>query len=333
LSPTLKRLLAFLSDGQFHSGEQLGKALGLTRSAIWKLTKQLTEWDLKIESITNKGYCLPGGVSLLEKAKILPYLTLKQQDALELEVLDSIPSTNDYLLNLTISPHMLSKKVFACLAEKQTQGKGRRGRNWVSPFAKNIYLSLLWYFPQDPSELSGLSLAVAISIVETLKVFGVSQLGIKWPNDILCNNQKLAGILVEIKGEAHDACKAVIGIGLNVRMTNVDEDTINQPWTDLQTLTGKIINRNELAGLLLNKTINTLQRFQEQGLKAFLKQWQDFDLTFKKPVSILSATDSYQGLGYGINEHGHFLLELKPNLIKSFPSGEVTLRFALPKYN
>jgi BirA family biotin operon repressor/biotin-[acetyl-CoA-carboxylase] ligase len=328
LTPTLKKLLLILSDGQFHSGEQLGKTLGLTRSAVWKLTKKLLEWDLEIESISNKGYRIPGGVSLLDKEKILSYLTKKQKSELaQFDLLDTVPSTNDYLFNLPASSKR-RKKAFVCLAEKQTQGKGRHGRAWASPFAQNIYLSLLWHFPKDPGELSGLSLAIAISVIETLYAFGITQkLGIKWPNDILYNNQKLAGILIELSGEAHDTCKAVIGIGLNVHMTNKHQKAITQPWTDLQTLTNKAINRNELTGLLLNKTLSALRLFQEQGLKAFFKQWRALDLAFKKPVSIINATTSYQGVGKGINEQGYFLLALKPGLIKSFPSGDLSLRF------
>ncbi len=329
MTETLKKLLILLSDGHFHSGEQLGKTLGLTRSAVWKLTNQLLVWDLEIESTTNKGYRIPGGVSLLDKEKILCYVAKEQQNELEqLDILESVASTNDYLLNRGSTGYQKPKKALVCLAEKQTQGKGRRGRTWISPFAKNIYLSLLWHFPQDPGELTGLSLAIAIAVIETLKIYGITRnLGIKWPNDILCENQKLAGILIELSGEANDSCNAVIGIGLNVQMPYTKTQDITQPWTDVQTLMNKTINRNELAGLLLNEAIKSLRSFKNHGLKAFVNQWQTFDLTFGKSISITSSTASYQGIGQGINPQGHFLLEIKPGLVKSFASGEVSLRF------
>lgn len=334
MTQTLKTLIQILSDGEFHSGERLGKQLSLTRSAIWKLIKQLACWDLEIESVTNKGYCIPGGLTLLETAKISSFIKKSQKSQLEqIEIFDSLPSTNDYLLNVksTNASPEAPKKNRACFAEKQTQGKSRRGRAWVSPFAKNIYLSLLWHFEKDPSELSGLSLAIAIATVETLHAFGIAQnLGIKWPNDVLWKNHKLAGILIELSGEANDVCNAVIGVGLNVNMPNsaLYDRNISQPWTDLQRLSDQKIDRNKLAGMLLNNLIATASLFQKRGLSAFLSQWQKLDLTFNKAVTIITNTMELQGIGRGINEHGHFLLETKLGQIKHFASGEVSLRLS-----
>ncbi|HXH54402.1 MAG TPA: bifunctional biotin--[acetyl-CoA-carboxylase] ligase/biotin operon repressor BirA [Gammaproteobacteria bacterium] len=334
MTQNLKTLIQILSDGEFHSGERLGKRLLLTRSAIWKLIKQLADWDLEIESVTNKGYCIPDGLTLLETAKISGFIKKAQQNQVkQIELFDSLPSTNDYLLNLksaTAIPEV-SKQNRACFAEKQTQGKSRRGRAWVSPFAKNIYLSLLWHFEKDPSELSGLSLAIAIATVETLQAFGITKnLGIKWPNDVLCKNHKLAGILIELSGEANDVCSAVIGVGLNVNMPNsaLYDRNISQPWTDLQRVTDQKIDRNKLAGMLLNNLIATASLFQKQGLMAFFPQWQKLDLTFNKSVTIITNTTKLQGIGRGINEYGYFLLEIKPGVIKQFASGEVSLRLS-----
>ncbi len=334
MTQTLKTLIQILSDGEFHSGEHLGKQLSLTRSAIWKLIKQLKDWDLEIESVTNKGYCIAGGLTLLETARLSSFIKKTQQKELRcIEIFDSLPSTNDYLLTLksTKTDLITHKQNRACFAEKQTQGKGRRGRTWVSPFAKNIYLSLLWYFAKDPSELSGLSLVIAIATIETLQTFGIANdLGIKWPNDVLWKNYKLAGILIELSGEVNDTCSAVIGIGLNVKMSNTTlyNRNISQPWMDLERITKKTIDRNQLAGMLLNNLIKAILRFQQEGLKAFLAKWQTLDLTFNKPVVIITNTTALSGIGRGINEHGHFLLEIKPSQIKHFASGEVSLRLA-----
>lgn len=324
MTETLKKLISLLSDGQFHSGERLGEQLSLTRSAIWKHIKQLAAWDLEIESITNKGYRIPGGLALLDTDKILPFVEKSQAFTLEhIEIFDSLPSTNDYLLNLK------SRQNQACFAEKQTLGKGRRGRTWVSPFAQNIYLSLLWHFEKDLSELSSLSIAIAVAVIDTLQQLGITQkLSIKWPNDVLCANHKLAGILVELSGTTNDICSAVIGVGLNVHMSNtaLNNQNITQPWTSLQNLTDQKIDRNKLAGLLLNNLIATAYLFQKHGLTAFLAKWKACDLTFGKPVTIITHTTEFQGIGRGINEHGHFLLETGPNVIKNFASGEVSLQ-------
>ena len=324
MTKTLKKLFDALIDGNFHSGEQLGKALGLTRSAIWKHIKQLNDWDLEIESITNKGYRIKEVPTLLKKEKILSFIQAEQQAQLaDIEIFDTVPSTNDYLLN-TLPER--SKKNYACFSERQTKGKGRHGRLWVSPFGKNIYLSLLWHFSQDASTLSGLSLAIAIAIVETLRAYGITQnLGIKWPNDVLCENQKLAGILIELRGEANGACSAVIGVGLNVHMTSSHLTEITQAWTSIQDLSKDPVDRNQLAGSLLNALVKALTEFQREGLKAFIEKWQTLDLSFNKPVSVITANTSIQGIGRGINEDGFFNLETDSG-IKHFSSGEISMR-------
>lgn len=323
LPDTLKKLLFLLCDGNFHSGAQLGEALGLTRSAIWKLVKKMSDFGLTIEAITNKGYRIPGGVSLLEKNKVLSFVETHHQRSLEaLEIFDSISSTNDYLLQ--IRPPINT----ACFAETQTAGRGRRGRSWISPFAKNIYLSLLWTFPSDPSVLTGLSLAIAVSLVETLRTFGiVKNLGIKWPNDILSDHQKLAGILVEIAGEAQSNCHAVIGIGVNVDMgSHPKADHIGQTWTDLRTLYEAPIDRNQIAGLLLNDLIKNVEVYQTLGFSAFIERWQQLDLTENKPVSIITPTHTITGIGRGIHKNGQFMIENESGVIQYFSSGEVSLR-------
>lgn len=325
MTTTLKKLITLLRDGEFHSGEQLGKSLGLTRSGIWKLIQQFPAWDIFVESITNKGYRIPQGLTLLEKEKILPFLThhpLPQK--IDIQIFDTLPSTNDYLLNIAKEK---TDKCVICLAEKQTSGKGRRGRTWTSPFAKNIYLSILWHFPKDACELSGLSLAISLAVVETLKIYGIKHpVGLKWPNDVLWNNQKLAGILVELSGETHSICSSVIGVGLNVNMSNTKGEPIPAEWADVQMLSDNPVNRNELTGVLLNELIKTLTVFQNQGFSAFIEKWKSFDLVAGKQVSVLTPTAVFQGIGRGIDERGLFLLEDETGALKSFSSGEVSVR-------
>lgn len=326
MTETLKKLIEILQDGKFHSGEQIGKSLNITRSAIWKLMKQLSTRGLEIESVTNKGYRMSEPLILLEKEKILSLLSQKSIAQLdELDVLESIPSTNDYLLDPS---KVKSKKTIACLAECQTRGKGRRGRTWVSPFAKNIYLSLLWHFKEDPSALAGLSLAIAISIIEALEMYGITQtLGVKWPNDLYCNDHKLAGILIELSGEVYDTCSAVIGLGLNVYMPKTYQDGISQPFTHLQALSTEKIDRNKIASLLLHGLIQTILVFEREGFEPFRKRWSKYDLTLGKPVSVITAGHTFEGIGRGIDQNGLFLLEDKTGTIKSFSSAEVSIRF------
>lgn len=324
LNETLKSLICTLRDGEFHSGEQLGKALGLTRSAIWKHTKQIKALDIDIESITNKGYRIPGGLDLLEEEKLVTHIEKNQQDNLnQIKLFLTLPSTNDYLLNISNSE---LGKCIACFAEQQTKGKGRRGRLWISPFAKNIALSVLWHFPQDASELSGLSLAVAIAVVKALKAFGITkQLSLKWPNDILWKDQKLVGILVELACEVHNICKTVIGIGINVDLPFTSHADITQPWTDIHQITQQTIDRNALGGTLLNELIKALMLFQKEGLAPFIPLWQSLDCTYGQTVMLITPAGRLQGIGRGINAQGHFLLENSLGEIKNYSSGETSL--------
>lgn len=324
MSETLKTLIGILSDGEFHSGADLGLSLTLTRSAIWKHLKHFKTLGIPVESITGKGYRIPNGLSLLKQDIIWDKLSSFSQEHLNtLEIWDALPSTNDYLLTLKEK----SNQTQVCLAERQTHGKGRRGRSWVSPFGQNIYLSLLWQFSRDVSDLSGLSLAVAIAVVQALQSYGIQDdLGLKWPNDVLWKNQKLAGILIELQGETHHTCNAVIGVGLNVNMASQYRDQITQPWTDIQTILGKRGDRNHITACLINALLKSLELFQAQGLSPFLDAWKALDLAQDQPVSIVTPQSTILGIGRGVTQQGHFLLEDPNGTLKTFSNGEVSLR-------
>lgn len=319
-------LIQQLSDGEFHSGEALGNALGLTRAAIWKLIKSLNEWGIDIESSTNKGYRIPDGLELLDKKKIIKYLEPKSRDMLQkLEVFDSLPSTNDYLLQTIKDKN--STMVHACFAEKQTAGKGRRGRTWHSPFGTNIYMSLLWQFEKDLSQLAGLSLVIAIAVINALHQYGIKDgLGLKWPNDILWQNKKLCGILIETRGEVTEILNTVIGIGLNVRMSNMLKEKIDQPWIDIRQISTDKIQRNQLGGLILNNLLQVIAQFEKQGMAPFISQWQQYDITFGKKVVIHTVSEKLSGIARGINQSGCIILEDSQGKMHHFSIGEVSLR-------
>lgn len=264
--------------------------------------------------------------SLLDKSKIHSHLSTSNQ-GLTIELWDSLPSTNDYLMQQQFTE--LSAR--CCLAEQQTQGKGRRGRRWVSPFARNIYLSLLWPFSSTIKTLSMVSLITAIAVVRSLESLNLpTGLGLKWPNDVLWKSKKLAGILIESMDERRGTRPTVIGIGLNVEMPVQVGQQINQAWTDLSTITGKTgLDRNEIAGRLLNELMQNLRLFQDQGFAPFKEAWQALDLTLNKSISIITPTQILQGKGCGINEQGHLLLELEAGEIRAFSSGEVSVSLDL----
>ncbi|MBQ0325986.1 bifunctional biotin--[acetyl-CoA-carboxylase] ligase/biotin operon repressor BirA, partial [Providencia rettgeri] len=203
------QLIDILADAQIHSGEQLGDKLGMTRAAINKHIKTLRSWGLNIETVTGKGYKLPHQINLLNRAVI------KQQISdVNIIVEPVINSTNQYMLERIPS----LKSGDTCLAEYQSAGRGRRGRQWVSPFGCNLYLSMYWKLDQGPAAAIGLSLVVGIVIAETLNKISQEKVKVKWPNDLYMNDKKLAGILVELTGKTGDAAHIIIGIGINIGM-------------------------------------------------------------------------------------------------------------------
>lgn len=326
---TAHQLLTLLSDGGFHSGEDLGKTLKMTRSAIWKGIKQLESSDIIVESLSGKGYCIPNGLDLLEEAKIRNYLDANASKAIdEFVLLGSTESTNDFLLSQidTTQP-----KTIACFAEQQTKGKGRRGRSWVSPFGNNIYHSLLWNFDKDPSELMGLSLAIAVASVRALNQYGIEDgLELKWPNDIFWKSHKLAGILIELIGQPHEGCEVVIGIGINTRLSEEQIDALNRPITSIEKITQEAANRNQLAGLLLNALVASLQEFEKHGLASFLKEWGALDMLRGKTLNLQTAKHSITGIMQGISEKGALLLLDKNGKVQPYLSGETTLEQKSP---
>jgi len=319
----LRGLLHCLSDEQFHSGETLGHTLGLSRSGVWKLIQQCRHLDIAIQSVTNKGYRLKHPLVLLNKEKISDARFPLQAHLSDIEIFDTLTSTNDYLLDKA-KTHPSGH--WACLAEHQSKGKGRRGRTWISPYAKNLYLSVLWRFSMDPGELGGLSLVTALALIKTLEPYGVTDIGIKWPNDILWQFKKLAGILIEISAEAHTVSNTVIGIGININMPPSMDKYISQPWISLEHIAKHYIDRNALTASLLNQLIESFLRFEAQGLSAFTQDWQRYDLTKNRTLTLITPSSVLEGKGLGINEKGHLLVQLQNNQVKPFVCGEVSIQ-------
>lgn len=321
-----REILKILTDGQFHSGEELGQKFNITRSAVWKIIKQLCTLDIEIISVKAKGYQIPNGLELFNKTFITKNLTKTSKEKIaNLEIFESINSTNQYLLDKAKNG---GKSGSICLAEHQTAGRGRRGRQWHSPFGSNLYCSLLWHFPRDPAEISGLSLAIAIAIIRTLKKFEIENLQLKWPNDILWQEKKLGGVLLEMIAENHESSKIVIGIGLNLQMPSTAH--IDQPWTDLYTIAGKRIAKNLLTATLLNETISVLTQFENEGLSPFLSEWQQHDVSKNREITLLAPTAIKKGIATGISEKGELLfLENNTQQLQKVLSGEVSLRINL----
>lgn len=311
------QLISILADGEFHSGEQLGTAMGMSRAAINKHIQTVRDWGVDIFTVPGKGYSLPYPIQLLEEEKILAMLP-----AGGVSVLPVIDSTNQYLMDRIAQLNSGD----ACVAEYQQAGRGRRGRKWFSPFGSNLYLSMYWKLEQGPAAAMGLSLVIGIVMAEVLHRLGAEDVRVKWPNDLYLNDRKLAGILVELTGKTGDAAHLVIGAGINLKMREPATDTINQGWINLQEA-GVNIDRNELTATLLKELRSALVHFEKEGLTPFIARWRGLDNFLDRPVKLLIGDQEIHGVERGIDPQGALLLE-QDGVIKPYIGGEISLRGA-----
>jgi len=320
-------LLELLSDGHFHSGSVLGEKLGISRTAVWKHIKELEkDYGLDVQAVQGKGYRLSQAVELLNQQKIMDGLAESSKALLaKLEIKTVLDSTNNFLMQQDLVQYGRGQVL---LAEMQTAGRGRRGKTWVSPFAQNIYLSLLWGFDNISLNLSGASLAMGVAVVKALTNIGVEGLSLKWPNDIYWQGRKLGGILLELKGEAGGPCAIVVGLGLNVSMSRQAADDIDQAWIDLNSISQQQLSRNRLVSEILSELLPAMKQYAQQGLKPFIDQWQQRDMLKDKPVTLVLPQQQREGIARGINEQGALMFESEGN-IEPVYAGEVSLRMRI----
>ncbi|MGF6439180.1 bifunctional biotin--[acetyl-CoA-carboxylase] ligase/biotin operon repressor BirA [Kosakonia sp. 1610] len=310
-------LISLLADGEFHSGEQLGESLGMSRAAINKHIQTLRDWGVDVFTVPGKGYSLPEPIQLLDETFIR-----REVAQGSVAVLPVIDSTNQYLLDRLTG----LQSGDACVAEYQQAGRGRRGRKWVSPFGANLYISMYWRLEQGPAAAIGLSLVIGIVMTEVLRDLGADQVRVKWPNDLYLNDRKLAGILVELTGKTGDAAQIVIGAGINLAMRNAQAGDINQGWINLQEA-GVRIDRNVLAARLITELRSALHCFEQEGLTPFLSRWEVLDNFINRPVKLIIGEKEIFGISRGIDSQGALLLE-QDGVVKPWVGGEISLRSA-----
>ncbi|MGZ8094676.1 MAG: bifunctional biotin--[acetyl-CoA-carboxylase] ligase/biotin operon repressor BirA [Methylosarcina sp.] len=323
ISEKQKKLLSILADGEFHSGTELADKVGVTRSAVWKQLSFLAELGLQHAAVSGKGYRLEKPLELLDSTLINEFLNEKSRSLISsLEIHDQIPSTNSYLNELS---HNNAPTGYVCFAERQTAGKGRRGRDWISPYGNNIYVSILWRFQQGPAAISALSLAVGVAAIRALRHYNVPGIGLKWPNDIYCLGKKLGGILIEVSGENQGPCAAVVGLGINLFLTDDEAEPINQAWTDLSKVTGQHkLNRNHLAGQLINHLFEVLDGFELVGIEKYLNEWRRYDCLMNNAATVFLGNQRYEGVVKGIDDNGLLLMQCADGTVQSFASGELS---------
>lgn len=321
---TRHRILRILQDGRFHSGEVLGERLGISRAAVWKALRGLAEMGIRVDAVTGRGYRLAAPLELLDAELIRTTLSQRGRSLLsELHLFESTESTNRFLMERGAAGAAGGS---VCLAETQHAGRGRRGREWVSPFASNLYLSLLWRFAEGPQAAQGLSLAVGVIAAQALEALGLTEVKLKWPNDVLWRGAKLGGILIEMAGESGGPCYVVVGVGINVRMPDDAGEAIDQSWTDLHSaMDGRALSRNLLAAALIDALLCGVERFGETGLQSYLQSWRRLDALCEQPLTVHTLGGEFEGEGVGIDETGALRVRHAGG-IRTFHSGDVSVR-------
>jgi len=317
-------VLRQLADGDFHSGEALARALGMSRASIWLAVRELDVAGLEVYKVRGRGYRLAQPLSLLDREAVLRRLG---DDAahFSIEILDSANSTNTYAMQRAQQD---APGALVIAAEWQEAGRGRMGRTWHAGIGGALTFSLVWRFTQGAGLLSGLSLAVGVALMRVLRALGMAEAGLKWPNDVVWRGGKLAGILIEMQGDMLGPSTAVIGIGVNVRLSDTVRGRIDQAVADLETACGRPLDRNQLLALLLQELRQVLEAFALGGLAPFRDEWQRLHVHQDKIVTlILPDARQERGWARGVAENGALLIETEAG-IRRYHSGEISVRAA-----
>ncbi|TNE82743.1 MAG: bifunctional biotin--[acetyl-CoA-carboxylase] ligase/biotin operon repressor BirA [Gammaproteobacteria bacterium] len=319
----MDELLKVLADGAYHSGEELGRVLGVSRTAVWKQVQKLADYGLQVDSQKGCGYRLSGGLELLDIPQLQAALkSLKGTVSPRLNLQAVVTSTNE-LAREAAETGDATGVVF--LAEQQTAGRGRRGRQWVSPFGRNLYLSVAWGFDGGVQAMEGLSLAVGVAVKRALAACHIEGLQFKWPNDLLWQQKKLGGILLEVLGDPAGFCQVVIGVGINVNMPKAEGSQIDQDWVDLSRVTNTVVSRNTLAAQLIKEIFALLEDYHRRGFASYRDEWLSHDAFLNQPINLLLMSNTVQGIARGVDQTGALLVETEGEL-RTFSGGEVSVR-------
>lgn len=257
-------------------------------------------------------------MKLLNKKTIMS--NLSTETAAQVVQFDIQPKTDSTQNDVQKHLNMQPQSGIICMAEEMTQGRGRRGREWISPPYCNIYFSMSWGVSKLPC-LSCLGLVVAVAVIRSLESVGVSGCSLKWPNDVLFQGKKLAGILVEIKGSM-----AIVGVGINVNQSENTMAEVSQPWTTCEEIQGKAICRNKLAASLIENLFSVLDDYERNGFDLLREQWIEHAIGIGQPVSLHVGDEVLKGVFHGVDHQGALQLKINDE-IKTFMSGDVSLRY------
>ena len=318
------KVLQLLAGDGFRSGEQIAKQLGISRAAVWKRIEKLRASGVQVEMFPGKGYRVVSPIELLDESVISKALPTEiRRRVSSVEVLSSVESTSELMLDrLRSGAQIHAAFVFA---EQQTKGRGRRGRHWISPFGRNIYVSFGWQFDNGISELAGLSLVMGVAVARALRQIGVLGVRLKWPNDLMINNAKLGGILIDIDGDCGGQILTVVGIGINFSMPPEFGQEIDQAWTDVIANCSVDASRNVFAAQLIESCVAALEEFRRNRFSHFRAEWDECDALRGENVEVIYANGLLQGVACGVDDDGALLLK-KGDRVSPVSAGEVSVR-------
>ena len=321
MTPHTLEVLRLLQNGEFRSGEAIGKALGITRGSVSNALANVDEFGLTVHKVHGRGYRLVTPVQWLSLAEILKQLG-GQAAHFYIEVVDETGSTNTDLLERAAQG---APSGTVLVAELQTHGRGRRGRGWHSGLGGALTFSVLWRFEQGAGFLSGVSLAVGVVLARVLRKRGAEEVMLKWPNDVLWRHLKLAGILIELAGDVMGPTVAVIGVGINLRLPELVKERIDQPVVDLARI-GIEMGRNRLFAEILAELDVVLSKFSVEGFAPFRGEWDRMHAYQDRMVRLRMPDKSeLEGAVEGVAEDGALMIKTRSGMRK-FYGGELSLR-------
>ncbi len=313
-------LLNLLADGEFHSGEVLARQLGVSRASIFNTLSGVAEYGVALQRIRGRGYRLAHPWPRLESQQVLHCLG-KMAGQFEIQVLAQATSSNTMLLQRAASG---APSGAVLTVELQTAGRGRMGRTWHSGLGNALTFSLLWRFDCGLNALSGLSLAVGVAIVRALNKSGAQGVQLKWPNDILTEQGKLAGVLIEAQGDVLGPSAVVIGIGLNYSLpSSLSAQKIEQAVSALDEVCVEMPSRNQLLANLLKELASVLSEFSQSGFTGLRVEWEQHHAHQNKSIRLRMPDGKViSGIAHGVSEQGELCLETAQGM-RRFNSGEV----------
>lgn len=324
MTSSISDLVTWLADGDFHSGESLGEALGISRAAVWKRIQQARHHGYDIQAVVGRGYRLAAEVAPLPTAELLraQFPSGLQSHVRLVKVCDVVDSTNERCQQWLTE----GEGAVVCLARSQLAGRGRHGRNWLSPAGRNFYGSVGAHLPCGFAALEGLSLALGVCVLEALRAVGVKGLGLKWPNDLMTPaGEKVGGILIEVQGDPQGPCQVVMGLGLNVYLSAQERAHLDRPVAALTDLLPAGAVLTGLEGRLLAAMVGLVLEFPRHGFAPYRERWSEADIWSGAAVAVAQGKRVVAGTERGVDARGNLCLETGDGL-QVFYGGEVSLR-------